>query len=224
MQVIGAVQRSLPDDAIVVCAAGGLPGELHKLWKAGAAERLPPGIRLLDHGLRDRRRPRRQDGPPRPRGRGDGRRRQLHDAELRARHLASCSARSSSWCCSTTAATAASTACRSRPAARASTTCSTPPATWCPRAIDFAAHAAAMGATAEKVGSIAELEAALGRARASDRSYVVVIDTDPLRDHRGRRPLVGRGGARGLRPAPRCRRPAGPTRRSANCSGWRTDP
>ena len=37
------------------------------------------------HGLRDRRRPRRQDGPPGPRGRGDGRRRQLHDAELRAR-------------------------------------------------------------------------------------------------------------------------------------------
>ena len=33
MQVIGAVQRGLPDDAIVVCAAGGLPGELHKLWK-----------------------------------------------------------------------------------------------------------------------------------------------------------------------------------------------
>ena len=37
-----------------------------------------------------------------------------------------------------------------------------------------------MGATAEKVGSIAELEAAMGRARAADRSYVVVIDTDPL--------------------------------------------
>ena len=34
MQVIGAVQRGLPDDAILVCAAGGLPGELHKLWKA----------------------------------------------------------------------------------------------------------------------------------------------------------------------------------------------
>ena len=49
-----------------------------------------------------------------------------------------------------------------------------------PSAIDFAAHAASMGATAEKVGSIAELEAAMARARASDRSYVIVIDTDPL--------------------------------------------
>ena len=33
-QVIGAVQRAAPPDAIVVCAAGGLPGELHKLWQA----------------------------------------------------------------------------------------------------------------------------------------------------------------------------------------------
>lgn len=36
MQVIGAVQRqALPSD-IVVAAAGGLPGELHKLWQADA--------------------------------------------------------------------------------------------------------------------------------------------------------------------------------------------
>ena len=32
--MIGAVQRVAPADAIVVCAAGGLPGELHKLWQA----------------------------------------------------------------------------------------------------------------------------------------------------------------------------------------------
>jgi 3D-(3,5/4)-trihydroxycyclohexane-1,2-dione acylhydrolase (decyclizing) len=36
-QVIGAVQRSSQPTDIVVCAAGGLPGELHKLWRAGAA-------------------------------------------------------------------------------------------------------------------------------------------------------------------------------------------
>ncbi len=34
MQVIGAVQRSLDANSVLVCAAGGLPGELHKLWKA----------------------------------------------------------------------------------------------------------------------------------------------------------------------------------------------
>jgi 3D-(3,5/4)-trihydroxycyclohexane-1,2-dione acylhydrolase (decyclizing) len=47
--------------------------------------------------------------------------------------------------------------------------------------VDFAAHAAALGARSEHVKSIAELEAALARARASDRTYVVAIDTDPAR-------------------------------------------
>ncbi len=36
-EVIGAVQRAGRDDDIVVCAAGGLPGELHKLWEPGRA-------------------------------------------------------------------------------------------------------------------------------------------------------------------------------------------
>ena len=46
--------------------------------------------------------------------------------------------------------------------------------------IDFAAHAASLGARSEKVANLAELEAALQRAKASDRTYVVVIDTDPM--------------------------------------------
>ncbi|MDE0213086.1 MAG: thiamine pyrophosphate-binding protein, partial [Deltaproteobacteria bacterium] len=33
-QVIGAVQRNMSDNGIVVCAAGGLPAELHKLWRS----------------------------------------------------------------------------------------------------------------------------------------------------------------------------------------------
>ncbi len=48
-------------------------------------------------------------------------------------------------------------------------------------AIDFAAHARALGAHAEHVADIAALEAALARARAADRTSVVVIDTDPAR-------------------------------------------
>lgn len=48
-----------------------------------------------------------------------------------------------------------------------------------PSAIDFRAHAAAMGATAVKVSTIAELEAALVDAKAATGPYVVVIDTDP---------------------------------------------
>jgi 3D-(3,5/4)-trihydroxycyclohexane-1,2-dione acylhydrolase (decyclizing) len=44
-QVIGAVQRVLGSTATLVCAAGGLPGELHKLWEAGA-----PGSYHLEYG------------------------------------------------------------------------------------------------------------------------------------------------------------------------------
>ena len=46
--------------------------------------------------------------------------------------------------------------------------------------IDFAAHAASLGAIAEKVSSIAELETALARAKDNSRTTVIVIDTDPL--------------------------------------------
>ncbi|MDX8455949.1 3D-(3,5/4)-trihydroxycyclohexane-1,2-dione acylhydrolase (decyclizing) [Mesorhizobium sp. VK9D] len=46
--------------------------------------------------------------------------------------------------------------------------------------VDFAAHAASLGAIAEKVASIAELETALGNAKKNDKTTVLVIDTDPL--------------------------------------------
>jgi 3D-(3,5/4)-trihydroxycyclohexane-1,2-dione acylhydrolase (decyclizing) len=46
--------------------------------------------------------------------------------------------------------------------------------------IDFAAHAASLGATATKVAGLPELEAALMQARAAERTSVIVIDTDPL--------------------------------------------
>src|SRR3954466_14731011 len=44
-QVIGAVQRAGEPTDIVVCAAGGLPGELHKLWNAGL-----PGSYHVEYG------------------------------------------------------------------------------------------------------------------------------------------------------------------------------
>ncbi len=43
--VIGSVVRALGRDVTVVCAAGGLPGELHKLWPATA-----PGSYHLEYG------------------------------------------------------------------------------------------------------------------------------------------------------------------------------
>jgi len=50
-----------------------------------------------------------------------------------------------------------------------------------PPDIDFAGHAIALGARAENVKTVAELEQALQRARASDRTYVIAIETDPDR-------------------------------------------
>ena len=47
-------------------------------------------------------------------------------------------------------------------------------------AIDFAAHARSLGAIAEKVSSIADLERALIRSKTNTRSTVIVIDTDPM--------------------------------------------
>lgn len=46
--------------------------------------------------------------------------------------------------------------------------------------IDFRAHAEAMGAIAVKVSSIAELEQAIADSKKNDRTSVFVIDTDPL--------------------------------------------
>ncbi|WP_282602575.1 3D-(3,5/4)-trihydroxycyclohexane-1,2-dione acylhydrolase (decyclizing) [Paracoccus sp. PARArs4] len=47
-----------------------------------------------------------------------------------------------------------------------------------PFGVDFAAHAAAMGATAERVENPAELAEAFKRAKASDRTYVIVMNVD----------------------------------------------
>jgi 3D-(3,5/4)-trihydroxycyclohexane-1,2-dione acylhydrolase (decyclizing) len=57
-----------------------------------------------------------------------------------------------------------------------------------PPEIDFAAHAAAMGARASKVSDLAELEAGVAAARGADRPVVLVIDSDP-------HPGTGAGGS-----------------------------
>jgi 3D-(3,5/4)-trihydroxycyclohexane-1,2-dione acylhydrolase (decyclizing) len=50
-----------------------------------------------------------------------------------------------------------------------------------PVAIDFAAHAASLGATAVHVKDIAELKSAMRAARAATTTQVIVIDTTPWR-------------------------------------------
>jgi 3D-(3,5/4)-trihydroxycyclohexane-1,2-dione acylhydrolase (decyclizing) len=47
-------------------------------------------------------------------------------------------------------------------------------------AIDFAAHARSLGAEGENVVGLTELEAALQRARAANRTYVIALDTNPV--------------------------------------------
>jgi 3D-(3,5/4)-trihydroxycyclohexane-1,2-dione acylhydrolase (decyclizing) len=48
-------------------------------------------------------------------------------------------------------------------------------------AIDFAAHARSLGAVADHVADVAGLKAAMQRARAAARTHVIVIDTSPER-------------------------------------------
>ncbi len=44
--------------------------------------------------------------------------------------------------------------------------------------VDFVKHAQSMGALAEKVDGLADLPTAFARAKAADRSYVIVVDVD----------------------------------------------
>jgi 3D-(3,5/4)-trihydroxycyclohexane-1,2-dione acylhydrolase (decyclizing) len=179
MNVIGAVQRSVGDDAIVVCAAGGLPGELHKLWKA----RRPNGYHLeygfstmgyeIAGGLGVKMaRPDREVVVMV----GDGSymmmNSELATSVMLGRKLIVVLLDNRGYACINRLqlATGGESFNNLLDSARHVV----------PSAIDFAAHAASMGAVAEKVGSIAELEAAMVRARAGERSHVIVIDTDPM--------------------------------------------
>ncbi|PHR93117.1 MAG: 3D-(3,5/4)-trihydroxycyclohexane-1,2-dione acylhydrolase (decyclizing) [Blastopirellula sp.] len=46
MQVVGAMQRTANENTVVMCAAGTMPGELHKLWKS-----LGPGSYHMEYGF-----------------------------------------------------------------------------------------------------------------------------------------------------------------------------
>ena len=57
-QVIGAVNDAAGATGVVVCAAGSMPGDLHKLWRPRHPTGVPRRVRLLVHGLRGGGRPR----------------------------------------------------------------------------------------------------------------------------------------------------------------------
>ncbi|MDD1830159.1 thiamine pyrophosphate-dependent enzyme, partial [Photobacterium sp. ZSDE20] len=46
--------------------------------------------------------------------------------------------------------------------------------------VDFAKHAEAQGAISEKLTSVDEFDAAFARAKEADRTYVIVVDIDPV--------------------------------------------
>ncbi len=184
-EVLGAVQRShadSPANDIVVCAAGSLPAELHKLWRAG-----PPGSYHVEYGYScmgyeiagaigvKMAQPEREVVVVV----GDGSYLMLNSeiatSVMLGTKLTIVVLDNHGYGC----INRLQQACGSPPFNNLLVDCA-PGASDAP-AIDFASHARALGANAEHVDSLPELEAALRRARASDRTSVVVIDTDPAR-------------------------------------------
>jgi len=184
-EVIGAVQRSHPDSAsddIVVCAAGTLPSELEKLWRTAT-----PGGYHMEYGYScmgyeiagglgvKMAKPDREVIVML----GDGSYLMLNSEIATSVMLGlkliiivldnrgfGCISRLQQ-------------ACGGAPFNNMFDDCVQGP-DGAP-AIDFAAHARALGAEAEHVHGIAELEQALVRARAAKHTYLIAIDTDHRR-------------------------------------------
>ena len=178
-QVIGAVQRSAGPDTLLVCAAGGLPGELHKLWQAGS-----PGSYHLEYGFSTMgyeiagglgAKMARPDADVVVMV-GDGSylmlNSELATSVMLGRKLTVVLLDNRGFGCINRLQMATGGASFNNLLKDAAH--ETLPE------IDFAAHAASLGALVEKVASIADLEAALNRARKAKRTTVIVIETDPL--------------------------------------------
>ena len=175
-QVIGAVQRAAPPDAIVVCAAGGLPGELHKLWQARqvGTYHLEYGYSCMGYeiagGLGVKlARPEREVIVLV----GDGSYLMLNSeiatSVMLGVKLTIVVLDNGGFGCIDRLQRATGGEAFNNLLAD----CGTPPP------VDFRAHAASLGALAEQVDGVAELEAALRRALKAERTSVVVLRTDP---------------------------------------------
>jgi 3D-(3,5/4)-trihydroxycyclohexane-1,2-dione acylhydrolase (decyclizing) len=178
-QVIGAVQRTSSPTDVVVCAAGGLPGELHKHWKASAAlgYHMEYGYSCMGYEIAGGLGVKMAD-PSREVivMVGDGSylmmNSELATSVMLGKKITVVLLDNRGYGCINRLQRA--TGGESFNNLLQHTNHVTLPD------IDFTAHAASLGAQAMKVKSIAELEDALKKARSADRSTVIVIDTDPL--------------------------------------------
>lgn len=177
-QVIGAVWRRSADDAVVVGAAGGLPGELHKLWRT----RTPGGYHVeygfscmgyeIAGGLGVKLADPARDVIVMV---GDGSylmlNSELATSVMLGAKITVVLLDNRGYGCINRLQQA--TGGQPFNNLLADTRHAVLPA------IDFAAHARSLGAEAEKVSGVAALEGALDRAARATGSYVIVIDTDP---------------------------------------------
>jgi 3D-(3,5/4)-trihydroxycyclohexane-1,2-dione acylhydrolase (decyclizing) len=178
-QVIGAVQRNARATDVIVGAAGGLPGELHKLWQAGApgGYHMEYGFSCMGYEIAGGLGVKMAD-PAREVVvmLGDGSylmmNSEIATSVMLGLKLIVVVLDNRGYGCINRLQRA--TGGESFNNLLRDTRHETLPQ------IDFAAHAASLGATAEKVTGIGDLESAFERARKNDRTSVIVIDTDPL--------------------------------------------
>ena len=178
MQVIGAVQRSAGDNSVVMCAAGTMPGELHKLWKANRpmSYHMEYGFSCMGYEIAGAMGIKMAE-PERDVlcFTGDGTY-MMANSEMATAAMMGVSF-------TVIVTDNRGFGCINR------LQMGTGGAEFnnllkdavheTPSAIDFAAHAASMGATSVKVSSISELEQALAKRGDIKGPYVIVIDTDP---------------------------------------------
>ena len=173
-QILGAVNRAASPGSIVVGAAGGLPGELHKLWRV-----REPGTYHLEYGYScmgyeiagglgvKLAAPEREVYVMV----GDGSYLMMNSEIATSiqlgRKLTIVLIDNGGFGCINRLQQGCGGASFNNLFAEGS-------------GVDFAAHAASLGAVSCKVGGIAELETALEAAKAADRTSVIVIASDPV--------------------------------------------
>ena len=179
-EVIGAVQRQAQPTDVIVCAAGGLPGELHKLWRAGSAGgyHLEYGYSCMGYEIAGGLGVKMAD-PTRDVFVmvGDGSylmmNSEIATSVMLGLKLTIVLLDNRGFGCINRLQNATGSASFNN--LLKDSQHETLPE------IDFSAHAKAMGAESLHVRSLAELETALKRARDATKTTVLVIDTDPLR-------------------------------------------